>query len=227
MEENPEANVKFEDRIPCILKEIEKRKSKHFLTTVDFDDIRQELLIRVFNKYHLYDFKKAKFTHWVNTVISNGIKNIYRKNLTKFSRPCILGCKMNMGGEFCSYTKSGKQCEECPLYAKWKEKKESHFAVKQTLALDNHIQEVNNIQSDFMNIDNYKKIIDTKIKCKLTENEYLIYKFLYIENLEPEEVGKRLNYKVSENSSIPGYQIIIKAQKKFVSIAREILREEL
>lgn len=216
----------FEERLPVITKEIAKRKARYVLTTLPWEDVVQILLIRLFTKYHLYDPKKSEFTHWCNTVITNAIKNVLRNNLTKWSRPCILGCTYNLGEEFCGYTKSGKQCEECPLYAEWKRKKYNHFAIQQAFTLEAHIQEVDNIQNDFLDIEDRKKIIDKKIQAKLNAHEYKIYEMLYIKNMTEKEVGTLLNYKVLENSDIPGYQIISKAKKKFVAAAKQVIEEE-
>jgi RNA polymerase sigma factor (sigma-70 family) len=216
----------FEERLPVIYREIAKRKAKHVLSTLAWEDVVQMLSLRIFQKYHLYDPQKSEFTHWCNTVISNAIKNILRQNLTKWSRPCILGCAYNLGDDFCGYTKSGRQCEECPLYASWKKKKYDHFAVQQVLALDNHAQEVNSIQNDFLDIEEKKKIIDIKIQEKLTRQEYKIYQLIYVNNYSEEEAGAILKYKKGKNSSIPGYQIISKAKKKFIKVTKEIIEEE-
>jgi hypothetical protein len=114
----------FEEMIPAVLVEINKRKSGWSLSSISFEDVSQMLLIRAFNKYHTYIPEKGEFSHWVNRLISNALNNILRDNLQKFSRPCIQGCQFNLGDSHCSYTKSGQQCSECPLYRKWKKKEE-------------------------------------------------------------------------------------------------------
>lgn len=219
-------NIPFEDRLDVIQAEINRRRPKWRLSTLDFEDVSQMILVRVFQKYHIYDPDKGDFTHWLNFMITNAIKNILRDNLTKFSRPCILQCRFNLGNDACGYTKSGKQCDECPLFKKWRERKEDHFNVKQNLPLENHTQEVNNIQHDFMDIEGAKVKIDAAMKNKLKPFEWTLYTMLYIENKEPEEVGKILKYKTCKNSTIPGYQQIKKFQKRVVVLAREIIEDE-
>jgi len=218
----------FEERLPEIEKIVDSRKSKWYLSTIAWEDVRQILLIRIFNKYHLYDGEKGEFIRWANRLITNAIRSLLRDNLYKYSRPCIQGrgCVYNLGEEFCSYTKSGKQCAECPLFAKWKNKKGNQYNVKQSLPLQNHIQEVNNIQHDFIEIDSAKVIIDEKMKETLKPYEYSIYKLIYIENKSEQEAGKILDYKKCNNSDIPGYQIIRKVKKRIVERAREIINEE-
>ena len=219
-------NIPFEDRLEVIQAEINRRRPKWQLSTMDFEDASQIILLRVFVKYHLYNPEKGEFTHWLNRLITSAIKNIWRDNLTKFSRPCILQCRFNLGNNSCGYTPSGKQCEECPLYRKWKERKEDHFNVKQNLPLENHAQEVNNIQQDSIDIQGAKDKIDIAMKRKLKPFEWNLYSLLYIENKSPEEVGKILKYKPCKNSSIPGYQQIKKFQKKVVILAKEIIEDE-
>lgn len=218
--------ISFEERIPVIQFEIAKRRSKWRLTTVEFEDASQMIILRVFNKYHTYIPERGEFTHWLNTVISSTIKNIFRDHLLKFNRPCINGCNYNLGDEFCSYTKSGKQCSECPLYRKWEIRKKDHFNIKQSLPLENHSQEVNNMPQDSLDIQHCKNVIDKKIKVKLKPYEYQIYRMLYIDHMTLQEVGTKLKYKKSANSEVPGYQQLKKIEKKIIQASREIIEQE-
>jgi len=218
--------ISFEDRYESIVREIEKRRYKWRFTRLSFDDASQIILTKIFVKYYQYDERKGEFTHWLNKVISSALKNILRDNLTKFSRPCILKCPFNLGDNHCSYTKSGKQCEECPLFASWKKRKENHFNVQQSLPLESHIQEVHSIAGDFVDIESAKVEIDKEMKKRLKSSEFTIYKMLYIDNMEPEDVGRILKYKKAKNSSIPGYQIQLKLKKKFVELASLIIQEK-
>lgn len=218
--------IKFEERYGLIVNEINKRKNKWTLASLDFEDVTQIILIRIFQKYDTYDENLGPFVKWVNRVISNAIKNILRDNYTKFSRPCILGCPFNLGDDACSYTASKKQCSECPIFARWKIRKEDHFNVAQSLPLENHVQEISSIQSDTLNIADAKKIIDRRMKEQLKPYEYKVYDMLYIQNKSPEEVGIVLNYKKSKNSDIAGYQVLRKLKKKFTDLAKQIIDEE-
>lgn len=218
-------NLDFEDFLPAIQVEIEKRRGKWVLSTLDYEDVSQMIVIRIFNKFHTFDPEKGPFQNWVNRLISNAIRNILRDNLMKFSRPC-LSCAKNLGDDFCSYTKSKKQCIECPLYKRWKDKKEQHFNVKASLSLENHMHEAQNMINDFVDIGRCKSIIDEKMKQKLSEEEYKIYSLIYIQNKPMEEVGKILEYKKLSSNPIPGYQQLLKVKKKMVLLAKEIIKEE-
>ena len=220
--------ISFEERLPEIETIVDKRKNKWYLSTIPWEDVRQILIIKIFNKYHTYKEERALFEHWANRVITNQIKNLLRNNLYKYSRPCIQGggCIYNMGDDNCSYTKSGKQCAECPLYARWQDRKENQYNIQQSLPLENHIQEINNIQTDFVEIERAKSIIDQKMKDFLKPHEYNIYSLIYIHHKSEREAGEILSYKKSKGNDIPGYQIIRKAKKKIVKYASIIIREE-
>lgn len=218
--------IPFEERLEVIQTEINKRRNKWTFTKLDFADVRQIIILRVFNKYHLFDENRGKFTHWLNRLISSAIKNILRDSLTKYSRPCIVGCRFNLGGENCGYTKSGLQCEECPLFKSWKERKQNHFNVEQSLPLETHEQEVNSLPGDFVDYAGAKEVLDKEMKIRLKPFEYKIYYLLYIEFKSPKQVGKILKYKKSKNSDIPGYQAIRKSKKRIIEVAKKIIKDE-
>lgn len=215
----------FEELIPTIEAQIDKRKGSWRLASVAWDDAAQIILTRVFVKYHTFDPSKGEFSHWLSRLITRAMTNILRDNFQKWSRPCIQGCVFNTGGDTCSKTKSGKQCEECPLFKKWKIRKESHFNVKQTLPLENHLREANSIQSNFIDIEAAKDVIDKHIKEKLTKHEYEIYKMLYIQNLGEEQIGKALKYR-KVGKMYHGYQNILKVKKLIIIRAKEIIAEQ-
>lgn len=215
----------FESQLDIIYREINKRRGKWTLVAIPFEDVSQIVVIRIFKKYHLFKPELGEFSHWVNKVISSAIKNILRDNYLKYNRPC-LGCAKNMGGDSCSYTSNGKQCEECPLFKRWKENKEQHFNVKQSLPLDNHIQEAESKVGDFTNISGAKEIIDEKIKTKLKPSEYKLYKFLYIDNMTEREAGEAMEYRQTNKDRGAGYQQIAKIKAKIILAAKAIINEE-
>ena len=218
--------IKFEDRIPVIINEINKRKRKWTLKQLDFEDVSQIIFLRAYQKYNQFDEAKGEFVKWLNRLISRCIINILRDEYTKYVRPCILGCPFNLGDNACGYTESKTQCDECPVFARWKDRKEDHYNVKQSLPLENHAQEVSNIQHDTLNIERAKNIIDIKMKERLNVYDYKIYDLLFIQNKTPEEVGVMMEFRKGKNSDIPGYQIIRKCKKRFVEEAKKIIDDE-
>lgn len=216
----------FKDVLPLVTQEVEKRRGAWRLTTMDFDDVAQIVMLHVFNKYDMFDPAKGEFSHWLNTLIANAIKNILRDNLMKFNRPCI-GCPFNTGGTSCTYTQSGEQDEECAVYARWKQKKEDEYNVRASLSLENHANEAQNMQCDFINIDEAKKVIDAKILTILNRREKRMYRLLYIKHKTPEQVGKILKYKTSPKAATyAGYQQLRKFQKRVVILAKQVIEDE-
>ena len=226
----------FEERLPQLITLLSIRKSNWRLTIMDWEDVSQIILTHFFNKYEKFDpnqphggknlTEEKKFEHWANRVITNQINNILRNNLYKFSRPCINGCPMNAGDFLCQITKSGKQCSECPLYAKWKQRKGDQYNIAASLPIENHSQEVSNKPTDFLDVDRAKLVIDTKLKVLLNSNEWQMYDLIWIKHLTPEEAGKTLKYKPCKNSKIPGYQAYMKLYHKVIELSKRIIQEE-
>ena len=83
--------LKFEDCIESIDSEISKRRGRWNLTALswmDFDDVAQIIRIHIFKKWHLYDQSKS-LAPWINTLISNQIKNLIRNNYGNYCS-CLL-----------------------------------------------------------------------------------------------------------------------------------------
>jgi hypothetical protein len=238
--ETARSALSFEQRYEEIVYWIDKRRRNFDLATLEWEDIRQKVVIHVNNKYHMFDplkvigGKPVEFRRWVNKVITYALRNIWRDNLSSFSRPCITGnggCVFNMGNDQCSKTPSGFQCSECPAYKNWEEKKKDLHAIKMTLSLDTpkHAAEAQNMQGDFVNIEEKKSVIDKKMKGKLGRAEWKMYKLLIIKGLSEREVAKAMGFKkkkTGKKNLYPGYQIILTAKKKFVLMAKEIIEEE-
>jgi RNA polymerase sigma factor (sigma-70 family) len=224
----PEPDLTFDQRYESIVHEIEKRRKKWTLVSTSFDDISQTILSRVYLNFHQFDAERGEFSHWVNVLISNTIKNCLRDLHYAHSRPCIQGkggCVFNTGNDTCSQTPSGKQCGQCLAYKLWEMRKKNHNAIEQTLPLENHIREVDSRPSDNVNIEGAKTVIDQKIQAKLNKHEWKLYKLLFIQNKEEREVGKIMKYKPSKRM-YPGYLTILKFRKKVVCLAKEIIEDE-
>lgn len=230
-------SLSFDSVYAEICHEIEKRRNGWTISSVDFDDVKQEILIHVNQKLYQFDPKKVRgdektgFVRWLNSLISSQISNARRNYLGRFSRPCIAtptnkrGCPFNSGGETCSETPSGRQCSECPIYARWEEKKMAQFAIKQTLPIENHVQEVHNVKDDFTDMAEAKSIIDKGVMERLTKQERKMYRMIYVQGKEPEEVGKLLGFK-KVGHVYAGYHSMNKLKKKVVRLATKIIEIE-
>jgi hypothetical protein len=202
----------FEESINQINQEIAKRKSKWNLTAInwmDFNDVAQILRIHINKKWNLYD-KSKPLAPWVNRIISNQIKNLIRNNYSNFARPCL---KCAAAGPEDSCSIYGSQCTKCPLFSHWfKNKKNAHDA-KLTLALDNHIQEINNLEFNQVNFEETADNIHKKMQKVLKPIEWKVYNYLYIQQKEEEEVAKLMGYRTSEKNRTAGYKQIKNIKK--------------
>lgn len=231
---NPNDRQTIEQRLPFVEKTIEKRRRKWTLTTLAFDDVKQIIMIHVWKKYDTFDPAKAPFEHWLNTVISSQWKNVLRDNLFRWSRPCIRdgGCFHDLGNGGCAYTPSKTQCNECPIYLDWTRKKEAEHNIKASLALEHHAQEVSNVQSDFIDIEGKKRVIDEKMKGELTRWEWNIYRFIYVDHLTPAEAVKELEKLVAKRKRPLGeddpldYQAVLRCSKMMKELMIEIIKRE-
>lgn len=230
----PPVKPSFEEQYPFIVKQIEQRRRKWTLTTMEWQDAASILAVRVYRKYHLFDPTKAPFEHWLNRLLSHAIKNLLRDNLLRWQRPCIRdgGCVHNLGMGHCSYTKSGNQCVECPLYATWKSKKEAEYNVRSSLTLENHSQEVSNLQGDFLDIEAAKKVIDERMLKRLTAWERRVYRCLFVKHMTPLETAAVLKAVAAkrkrplEPTDAVEYQEVLAIQKSFKAMMITIIHNE-
>lgn len=216
----------FESHIEEIQTYINRRKAGWKIPLIEWEDVSQILMIRIWNKFHLFSAEKGPFENWANRLISNALTNLIRDNFSKYSRPCIAGCVYNTGSNDCSFTASGKQCSECPLYKRWTRKKQQQFNVATSVSLEDHYNETNNIICDSANIETSKHIIDDRLKEVLSEREWKVYTLLFIENKSMEDVGKIMHFKLLPSSNIPGYQELLRYKRRFIEVSREIILDE-
>lgn len=215
----------FEDRFEEINFEISKRRNKWNLTALawmDFDDVSQLLRIHIFKKWNLYDGAKP-LAPWINRIITNQIKNLIRNNYGNFTRPC-LRCAAAEGTDLCNIYE--KQCNDCPLYAQWEKTKKRAHDAKLPLSLENHTKEIHSIPSDSYDIERAAKKLHTKMKTELKPNEWLVYKYLYIDFLEEEIVAKKMGYKTSEKNRQPGYKQIKNIKKSIIVKVKNLLLQD-
>jgi len=228
----PDKTLLFTEKYQEIEEIVNRRRGSWTLTSIlEWQDVFSILITRVWKNFGAYDSSRP-LDRWVNTVVSNELKNLGRQHLYKHARPCVnaMGygesCAFNRGGNVCSKTPSRTQCAECPAYKAWQEKKESKFNVSTPLSLENHTDESKNRFCDSIDIPRAKEIIDAKIIAKLDKKEGRLYKYLFIKHYSPEKAGKKMGFKLQKNSKIPGYLIIRKFQIKVVDLAKQIIEAE-
>lgn len=188
---------------------IARRRAKWRATSImEWEDVSSQLLTRCFQQLHLYDATRP-LDRWVNTVISNGIRNLLRDKIYRDARPCLSGQApgFSMGSSYgrgcacagpdgtCSFTKSGKQDTTCVFYAAWQAKKHTKFAISTPLSIEKHVDESHSMPDSFVDYEGAKKVIDENIKKRLTKEEYRVYVYLYVKHLSMEETLKKMGFK--------------------------------
>lgn len=188
------------------------------ISSVSHDDIRQEILIHLHRKWHLYD-NTQPLGNWLSTVICNKLKNLTRDQFYKFSRPC-LNCPHFSGGDLCNLY--GEVSSECGLYKKWMLEKKFQHDCALPVTIEDHQNQLHSMPSD--NIDVEEQIIHLKHKLqeKLNKNDYLIFCCLFLENKTEEEVCKILNYKTARQCNLQ----IKNLKQIIVPLVKNIIKNE-
>jgi len=218
--------LKFEDCIEQIDSEIRKRKSRWNLTALswmDFDDVSQIIRIHIFKKWHLYNQSKA-LAPWINTLISNQIKNLIRNNYGNYCRPC-LKCAAAESDSLCYIY--GTQSFACPLFAQWEKTKKAAYLTKLPSPLESVEHETENMQLQEFDFDTVLGKLNARLKEKLKENEWIVYQNLFLKRKSEQEVAKMLGYKTSEKNRSPGYKQIKNIKKSIIEKAKEIVSEDM
>lgn len=218
--------LKFEDCIEQIDVEINKRRGRWNLTALswmDFDDVSQIIRVHIFKKWHLYDQSKS-LAPWINTLISNQIKNLIRNNYGNYCRPC-LKCAAAESESLCYIY--GTQNSSCPLFAQWEKTKKAAYLTKLPSPLESVEHETENMELQEFDFDTILKRLNKQLKKKLKVNEWIVYENLYLKNKTEQEVAKILGYKTSEKNRSPGYKQIKNIKKSIIDKAKEIVSDNI
>jgi hypothetical protein len=185
---------------------------------MEWSDLESILITRIFQQLHHYDESKP-LDRWVNKLISNAMMNILRDKIYRDSAPCSSGqapgfsmgssygraCACYLGGNKCSWTKSGNVDSTCRFYAAWRAKKHTKHAIATPLSIENHTDEYHSTQDDFFDIEAAKKVIDENIKKRLTKEEYRVYVYLYVKHMSMDETVKKMGFKKADKDDMRPY----------------------
>jgi RNA polymerase sigma factor (sigma-70 family) len=215
----------FEEKLPIIQNEIRKRKNKWTLSSLhdlDYDDVTQILLVHICKKIHLWD-QTQKIEPWLNTLISNQIRNLIRNKYSNFSPPCVqLKCDSDLGEEGCLIY--GSKCNKCPLYDRWEKSKKNAHDIKLPTSIENSYNEINNLQSNEIDYDRASDNLHAEIKKVLTISEWRIYECLYIKHLSEEETSQKLGLKPSKGmGTLIDHKRIRQVKKIIISKVNKIV----
>lgn len=227
------SKIKFEDKIDVINEQIDKQRSSWRLSSVNhvgWEDVRQIILIHIHKKWHIWDQTKP-IEPWLYRLVSNQINNLLRNFYYSFTRPCLgvsgKACAANEGGDLCAITPSRRQCNECPLYAKWERTKKRAHDVKLPVNIEDNEHFVTNESSNFIDYANKIDEVHQHMSQQLPANQYRIYKMLYIDHASDEEVVKKMGYTSStaEGRKRARYKQLEIYKRSFVEIARSIIEK--
>lgn len=186
----------YEQYAELIDREIQKRKLKWHLTAVnyiDFDDISQVLRTHIAKKLQLYKPEKSAFVNWLNTVISNQIRNLLRNHYGSFAKICNK-CAAAEGEEGCRIY--GSQCAACPAFYNWTLSKKNAYDIRLPLPTENHFNEVNSLPDSGVDVEKSVPAFHEKIAQVLKAEELKVYTLIYVEHKTDNQVAASL-YKKS------------------------------
>ena len=222
----------YEEKSDQIDNELKKRRPKWFLHSItwfDFDDVCQIIRAHIYAKWGQWD-QCRPLEPWVNRIISNQMKNILRNHYSNFVRPC-LSCPFNHThntspakiGSLCGFTETGLQDSSCPLYAKWEKTKKSAYDIKMAIAIEADEGRVLQIRGDTFDVNVAQARLHKEMEKSLPSKQFDIYKLLFIENRDEEEVAGILGYKSNEKGRKAGYKQIKNLRKKFKEHAIKLI----
>lgn len=227
-----DSEKRFNLAVPELQEIIAKRKHMWRATSVmEWADVSNILLERIYRQFHHYD-PSQPLDRWVNTVISNAIKNMVRNLIVKTNRPCVsatpygANCSFNLGCNKCSWTKSGNQDSSCKFYAKWEKRKQAKFSISTPLSIEHHINESHSMPDELLSeerVEAAKKTIDDNIQRRLTKEEYRIYVLLYVKHLSLKEAAKKMGFKGDNETK--SYLRVRSASIKIQEIAGQLISE--
>lgn len=221
----PNSNkITFEEALPIIDRLIERRRYKWTLkavTAMDYDDVSQIIRIHIYKKWGQYDEKFA-LEPWINKIIIHQTSNLVRNNYSAHERPC-LGCAENQGNDLCGTYE--KQCNACPLYAKWERTKKRAHDVKLPVSIENHTQELFEMPSESFELEKAIENFHIKMKEVLKPIEWKIYNLLYVKNVSEAEAAKEMGYTSGENKRAAGYNNFIRFKRRIMEKANKIKKE--
>lgn len=224
--------------------EIERITSKRraawtYLSIMEWDDVKQEILIRAFQKWDLYD-PALPLENWLNTLITRVLHNLRRDTLLRTARPCIGGgktngkaCIYNLGGDACRLTASGTQCAECPVYAEWQKQRQFQHHIKNQVSLENHVQEVHNKPDESLDVERIREWLHNEMLTKeLTQWEGRVFRLTIIKEVPPAKAAEILTREISKRKRAPRadeqytYSAVLAYNRTFRGMMRQLLLRE-
>lgn len=218
----------FNDCYSRIEPVVEKWRAKWFFKASiikDFDDVKTEILTHIYKKWDLYD-QSRPVENWAAQITHNKFTNELRDSYMGTASPCN-ACKFNEGSKLC--VKFGKtENMECNFFHEWYYKKRYKHEARMPYSSDdpNHPTSVSEMPNESVDVEPDIPIFHERIKPRLTDSEWRIYKCIYIDNLSDEETADILDLKSNEAGKTKGYKRIREVKKILVKKGREMIMKE-
>lgn len=204
----------YEEAYPVINEQIERQRRKWHLKAVvwfDYDDIAQMIRAHVYKKWHLYDQSKP-LVPWVARLVHNQIVNLLRDNYFNIISPCKK-CACASSDDTCDIY--GEMSNACPLYRNWFYNKKNAFDTRMPLPMEHHSMEVDEHLDERFSLEFQIEKIHKMMKIKLSEEEWLIYQDLYINQKETP-----IDYNSQQYKQVQFYKT------KFIRLVKQIIDEK-
>lgn len=221
---SPLDKPKFEDCLPIIDVEIAKRRHKWNLTSItwmDYNDVSQIIRIHIYKKWDQYQATRP-LAPWLNSIITNQIRNLIRNHYSNYARPC-LKCAASSDNNACQIYRT--QCNSCPLYAYWQKRKQPATHIKMPVSIENHSHEVKSIFDDSIDVLRYVDTIHAKMKDILKPIEWQVYEGLFVKHKDESEVARELGFITTERGRDPGYKQIKNLRKAIIVKVKKCLND--
>jgi len=215
----------FEDCYSVINNELEKRRYKWTLKArldFDYDDVKQLIMIHIYEKWHLYDQTKP-LVNWLNTIITNQIINLLRNSYYSHVKPCVR-CSAALPDDGCALFI--EQCSSCPLYAQWEKSKKYKYNALLPVTIENHINEVFDTPNQNIDLEKISVSFHERMIKILKGNELIVYKGLFMEDKSEEEMGKLLGLSSGEKNRKSRYKRIQQIKKAIMIKVKKLLEDE-
>ncbi len=223
---------RFEDVEPIIDDLLERRRNRWNLEAVkhvDFDDIKQDIKIHIFQKFDMWN-QDLPFENWCATIIHNQIINSKRNLWRNHEKPCS-NCYFNCGGDSCKFTKSGRKDESCMEYKQWLLKRKDAYEIKKAISVEAEDGEILHSAPEEIDYEGFIKNLEPIIlehvkKDFIPKVTYKIFKLCFIEGKSDEDVAEIMGYKSNERGRTAGYRILTAHKTSIKNIAKEYLAKE-
>ena len=105
-------------------------------------------------------------------------------------------------------------------------KKKNAYDIKMPLSLEFHAYTQNTEPEDHFDISRATNTLHGRMRANLTPRHYFVYKMIFIDGINEEEVARILGYKSNETGRKAGYKQIKNLKNQYKTVAKKIIQKE-